>query len=91
MSVVLVDVADLVAIVETVKADTEDVKWETQRKVVLLANLPLRSVAVLAEVVVLSLPLKESLRYRKLLEPPNSTVFGGVRENAGVALVEEGR
>ena len=60
MSVVLVDVADLVVIVETVKADTEDVKWETQRKVVLLANLPLRSVVVLAEVVV-PLPLKESL------------------------------
>ena len=61
MSVALVDVADLVATVETVKADIEDVKWETQRKVVLLANLPPHSAAVLAEVAVL-LPLKGSVR-----------------------------
>lgn len=64
MSVALVDVADLVVIaatVETVKADTEDVKWETQRKVVLLANSPPHSAAVLAGGVVL-LPLKGCLR-----------------------------
>lgn len=60
MSVALVDVADLVAIAaiaETAKADTEDVIWEMRRKVVLLANSPPHSAAVLAEVVVL-LPLE---------------------------------
>lgn len=65
MNVALVDVADLVAIgatVETVKADTEDVKWETQRKVVLLANSPPHSAAALAGAVVLP-PLKGPLWY----------------------------
>lgn len=65
MNVALVDVADLVAIaatVETVKADTEDVKWETQRKVALLANSPPHSAAALVGAVVL-LPLEESLRF----------------------------
>ena len=61
MSVALVDVVDLVATVEIVKADTEDVKWETQRKVVLQANSPPRSAAALAEAVVL-LPHKGSPR-----------------------------
>ena len=62
MNVVLVDVADLVAIAAiegTVKVDTEDVKWETQRKVVLLASSPPHFVAVLAGAVVLLL-LKKS-------------------------------
>ena len=65
MNVVLVDVADLVAIAAiaaiegTVKADTEDVRWETQRKVVLLANSPPHFVAGLAGAVVLLL-LKKS-------------------------------
>lgn len=58
MSVALVDVAGLVAIVatvatvESVKADIEDVKWETQRKAVLLVNLPPHSAAGLAGAVV---------------------------------------
>ena len=58
VSVALVDAADLVVIaaiaatVETVKADTEDVKWETRRKVALLANSPPHSAAALAEAVV---------------------------------------
>ena len=58
MNVVQVDGVDLVGIaatVETVKADTEDVKWEMQKKVVLLANSPPHSAAVLAEAVVLLL------------------------------------
>ena len=64
MNVALVDVVDLVATAATaeiVKADTEDVKWETQRKVVLQANSLPRSAAVLAEAVVL-LPHKGSPR-----------------------------
>ncbi len=63
VSVALVDVVDLVAIVATVeivKVDTEDVKWETQRKVVPQANLPPHSAAVMAEAVVLP-PLKGTL------------------------------
>ena len=63
MNVVQVDGVDLVGIaatVETVKADTEDVKWERQKKVVLLASSPPHSAAVLAEAVVL-LPLRGSL------------------------------
>ena len=60
MNVGLVDVVDLVGIaatVETVKADTDDVRWGTQRKVALLENSPLHSAAVSAGVVVL-LPRK---------------------------------
>lgn len=56
------DVAGLVAIAaiaETVKADIEDVRWETQRKVAHPANSHLRSAAALAGVVVL-LPHKGS-------------------------------
>ena len=96
VSVALVDVVDLVAIVEIVKVDTEDVRWETQRKVVLQANSPPHSAAVLAEAVVLP-PLKGTLRSGgrtfeiEFPERPNSSVFGRVRENAGVALVEGGR
>ena len=48
------------ATVETVKADIEDVKWETQRKAVLLANSPPHFAAVSAGAVVL-LPLDGSL------------------------------
>ena len=70
MSVVPVDVADLVAIAETVKADIEDVKWQTQRKVVLLASSPPHSAAVLAGVVVL-LPLEGSLILRT---PPRGCI-----------------
>ena len=62
MNVVQVDGVDLAGIAgtaEIVKADTEDVKWEMQKKAVLLANSLLHSAAVLAEAVVL-LPLRAS-------------------------------
>jgi hypothetical protein len=54
-SVVLVDVEDPVATAETVRADTDDVKWAMPRRVVHLGSLLPVSVAGLAEVVALLL------------------------------------
>lgn len=99
MNVVLVDVVGLVGIVATVetgKADTEDVRWEMQKKVVLLANSPPRSAAVLAGAVVL-LPLESSLwpfysvSHVELLEQPDSSVNGWERKIAEVSSTAEGR
>lgn len=52
MSVDRVDAVDLVAIVATVKVDTEDVMLAKAKRVGHLVNLLLRSVVGLAEVVV---------------------------------------
>lgn len=99
MNVVLVDVVGLVATVATVatgKVDTEDVRWEMQKKVVLLANSPPRSAAVLAGAVV-RLPLESSLwpfysvSDFELLEQPGSIAIRGERKIAEVSSTDEGK